>query len=115
MQYDGIIIGKSKKDIWRDLEAIRIYSKEVLRLDLNSKTMVGRCDNGVDWLGCHVDADEIRIKRQNRNRMIKKLNFRRQQFADGKISKDKLDETENSYRARLKKLGCDGLLKRLNL
>ncbi|MEA5073107.1 MAG: reverse transcriptase domain-containing protein [Eubacterium aggregans] len=112
---DGIIIGKSKKDIWRDLEAIRIYSKEVLRLDLNSKTMVGRCDNGVDWLGCHVDADEIRIKRQNRNRMIKKLNFRRQQFADGKISKDKLDETENSYRARLKKLGCDGLLKRLNL
>lgn len=112
---DGLIIGKSKRDIWEDLERIRIYVRDVLHLDLNGKTMVGRCDNGIDWLGCHVEAGDVRLKRQNRNRCIKKLNHRRWQYAKGRIPIEKLTETENSYRARFKKLGCHGLLKKLDL
>lgn len=112
---DSLIIGPSKREIWRALDDARQYANDVLHLRFNDKTRVGRCDDGIDWLGCYVMADGIRIKRQSRNRIIKKLNARRKAYKAGKISAEKLEATENSYRARLEKLGCIGLLHDLGL
>lgn len=112
---DGIIFAKDKEKIWEAIEKIRNYAKGTLRLELNHKTRVGRCDDGVSWLGCNVWADKVRLKRNNRNRMIRKLNMRRNLHEKGRISDEKLEATENSYRARLEYLGCDGLKRYLGL
>ena len=112
---DAILVGKSKKEIWEAIKNIEMFLDKTLQLELNNKTRVGRCTNGVDFLGCKIKRDQIRIKKKSKQRMEKRLKYVRKQYEKKEVTLEKLKETENSYTERLDKFGCVGLMKKLGL
>ncbi|MEG2717649.1 MAG: reverse transcriptase/maturase family protein [Eubacterium sp.] len=112
---DGLLISKSKKELWKDLEKIKVYIESVLELKLNNKTHVGRCTNGIDFLGCHVKAQNIKPKRAAIKRMEKRLVHVRTQHKKGKMTKEALRQTENSYIGRLEHFDCEKIMEKYAL
>jgi len=112
---DIIILGKSKSELWEIKHKIEVFLNDVLKLELNHKTRVGRVKDGIEFVGLHVWGHKQRIKKQSLKRIKARLKFVRRAFDKSEIKEDKLQATEASYRGLLKSTHSTGLLETFGL
>jgi retron-type reverse transcriptase len=90
---DIIILGSSKSYLKAILEDIRYFLTTSLELTLNPKTGVGRCKDGIEFVGFRVWRNLRMIKKQSLARMKKKLHA----FKNDRISSKKFMASLGSW------------------
>jgi len=115
---DFVILSDNRKYLERLILKINDFLKEKLKLSLHSdKISIRRYHQGVDFLG-YVSFPYHRILRtKTKRRMFKKIEQRIEELKQGKISKESLNQTIQSYLGILKHCNSfklkNGLLNKL--
>lgn len=89
---DIIVMVKTKKEAIQKLQLIRIYLKEKLELELNSKTQIFKSTQGVNFCGYKINEYRLKIRTRGKRKLknkIKKLKY--------EIRTNKID-TPNAYK-----------------
>lgn len=93
---DFVVIGRDKEDLVKLLKDIKRETGKI-GLELNSKTAIFPMRNGVDFLGYHTYLTETgavvqKLRRTAIQRIEKRIKRWRNDFAEGKISAQKIKE-----------------------
>ena len=89
---DIIVMVRTKKEAIQKLQLIRIYLKEKLELELNSKTQIFKNTQGVNFCGYKINEYRLKIRTRGKRKLknkIKKLKY--------EIRTNKID-TQNAYK-----------------
>lgn len=94
---DFVIFSNSKEELKKIREKIKTYLFEQLNLILKEKaTYINQRNNGLTFLGARVFESTIRINPENLKRSLKKLNLRKKEFKNNKITEEKFLQCSNS-------------------
>ncbi len=94
---DFVFFENDKEKLKEILFIINNYLRKNLKLGLKEKaTFINTRLNGLPFLGMRIFPNNIRIKKENVNRIVKKINLRRYQFLNSKISEKKYIQSLNS-------------------
>lgn len=107
---DFYLIHPSKAYLQHCLEVITAYL-ETLELTLNGKTQVFPFKNGVSYLGFHTYVTSggrtiRRLKNQNKRNAQKKFARMAQLAADGKLPREKFDNSYNAWKNHVSHGNC---------
>lgn len=69
---DVIILSNDKRELAETKEIIEDFLNNVLHLDLNKKTAIRPCYDGIDFVGYRIWATHRKLKKQTARRMIKR-------------------------------------------
>ena len=99
------------KQLRRDLEA----ELAVIGLKLNNKTQIFPVRHGIDFLGFRTytsDSGKIirQLRRQNKKNIARKIRHYAQEYREGKLSADKLQQQYKSWRAHAGHGSCRSLI-----
>lgn len=99
---DFIIFSNNKHKLKTIKTEIEFFLKNNLLLKLKEKaTIINDCCNGINFLGFRIFPNYIRLKQENKKRILKKLKALQNAFIKGKLSEQKYYESINSYIAFL--------------
>ena len=88
---DFLILSRSKRTLWLYRKKIESFLSDELKLALHSdKTAIIPLRAGVPLLGFRVFCHHKLLKKSNQKRIWKRLAKFRKQFAEGRITKDKI-------------------------
>ena len=100
---DFILFGTDKRDLHLSKSEISDFLSKKLRLELKEKaTMLAPCMTGVPFLGFRIFPGLIRMKNENKRRLMKKLKKQRQNFENGIIDEETYSRSLNSRMEHLK-------------
>ncbi len=95
---DIIIISRDIKYLENLIRPIENFLQEKLRLNLHpKKTIIRKYKNGIDFLGYILLPYCILVRKRSKERMIRKFRQKIRDNKNGKITKDNLDQTLQSY------------------
>jgi RNA-directed DNA polymerase len=96
---DDIIIVSSNKEYLQSLiQPIELFLKGKLSLSLHpEKTIIKKYTEGVDFLGYVLFPHHILVRKRSKNRMLRKYQEKIKEERAGKIEKEKLLATLQSY------------------
>lgn len=95
---DFIIIGSDRKKLFENLEEIKNFLKEKLRLDLpKEKTVFRKLKWGIDFCGCVVLPNAILLRNKTKGRMFGKINAITHKVSLEKISQSDFRKIMDSY------------------
>ena len=95
---DIIIISTDLEYLENLIKPIETFLKERLFLDLHpDKTSIRKYTQGIDFLGYVIFPYCTLIRKRSKNRMQRKFKAKILDYYSGKISKDSLDQTLQSY------------------
>ena len=83
---DMIAIVKTKVEAIKQLEKIRRYLKENLKLELNSKTQIFKSTQGVNFCGYKINEYRLKIRDKGKSKLKKKVKFLEKQVKQGKMT-----------------------------
>ncbi len=78
---DFIILGKTKRELNNILKQITLFLEQELHLELNTKTNIGLCSRGIEFVGYKIFRNRKLIKKQTENRVRRYVNS----FIKGKV------------------------------
>lgn len=101
---DDFVLFHNEKERLHELRAkFADFLREDLRLALKEKvTVLAPCTEGLPFLGFRIYPGLIRIKRQNKKRLIRKLRKREEEYNKGSISEEKYEQSLRSITEHLK-------------
>lgn len=107
---DFYLIHPSKAYLQHCLEVITAYL-ETLELTLNGKTQIFPFKNGVSYLGFHTyvtrDGKAVRrLKNQNKRNAQKRFARMARLVADGKLPREKFDNSYNAWKNHISRGNC---------
>lgn len=70
---DMIAIVKTKNEAIKQLDEIRRFLKENLRLELNSKTQIFKSTQGVNFCGYKINEYRLKIREKGKRKLKKKI------------------------------------------
>ncbi len=86
---DSIIIVKTKKEAKQVLEKIKLFLKENLRLELNTKTQIFKGKQGVNFCGYKINEYRMKIRDRGKRKLKLKIRFLKKEIKNGNLtSKD---------------------------
>ncbi|MFN8303347.1 MAG: reverse transcriptase domain-containing protein [Saprospiraceae bacterium] len=95
---DFLVFGDSRAALEKDLERIKNWLAEHLRLNLHpDKTHIVPCRQGITFLGQRIFRDYRRLRRQNVQRFYKRLRRRLKDFSADELPPEKLEAQLNSW------------------
>ena len=83
---DMVIIVKTKEEAVKQLEKIRRFLRENLRLELNSKTQIFKSTQGVNFCGYKINEYRIKVRDKGKGRFKKKVKKLLNQIEENNIS-----------------------------
>jgi len=83
---DSIILVKTKQEAKEILEKIRIFLKENLELELNSKTQIFKSKQGLNFCGYKINEYRLKIRDRGKRKLKKKIKLLKYQIKNGKIT-----------------------------
>ena len=106
---DMVILHNDAKVLneWKRL--IEKYLNEVLHLELNDKTTIGKVKNGITFVGYVIRPTYRKLKRKSLRKMKAKIRYRQKEYAAGLITFDKVNATMQSYFGIMKHFDSYGL------
>lgn len=115
---DFYLIHQSKRYLAHCLDVIRAYL-ETLELKLNGKTQIFPFKNGVNYLGFHTYIDKRgnqirRLKNQNKRNAQKRFARMARLVADGKMPKEKFEQSYQAWKNHISHGNCAGLAARMD-
>lgn len=102
---DIIILSNDKSQLHEWKRDIEEFLLQQLRLNLNNKTMICPIDKGVEFVGFRIWPTHVNIRKSTSLRMKRRLRVLQRQYANYKVTLEKVSETVNSYKALMKH--CD--------
>lgn len=110
---DGLILSDDKLQLraWR--RDIEDFLDSELHLKLNNKTMICPIDKGVEWVGYRIWPTHVTLRKSTSLRMKRRLRLLQNQYADGRVTLDRVRETVSSYKAMMKHCDCYSLDKKI--
>ena len=83
---DAILIRKTKEEAKNDLENIKEFLKEKLKLELNKKTQIFKNKQGVNFCGYKINEYRLKIRDKGKKKLKKKVKELKQKIKQGKTS-----------------------------
>ena len=83
---DMIAIVKTKVEAIKQLEKIRRYLKENLKLELNSKTQIFKITQGVNFCGYKINEHRLKIREKGKRKLKKKIKKLKYEIKNNKIT-----------------------------
>ena len=111
---DVIILSDDKRELAELKNIIENFLKDFLHLDLNKKTAIRPCWDGVDFVGFRIWATHRKLKKQTARRMIRNVKRICENIAAGITSKEELERVAASYNGILQHCDSYGLRNKLN-
>lgn len=111
---DFICFSKSKDVLKFLLNDIRNYAYETLKLQLKEKvTTLAPVSEGINFLGFRVYPDVIRIRRENLNRLRKKVRLFERLYKEGVITQQRLTDSVRSMIGHVSHADSKGIRKEI--
>lgn len=113
---DVIILGPDKETLHRWKEAIEVFLREALALDLNNKTSIRPVRQGVEFVGVRIWSTHMKLRKSTVQRIKREVHKISAHYASGGLSREQfcrrvasinglLDHTESrSLRGRLNEI-----------
>lgn len=111
---DVIILSDSKAELWEIKAIIEEFLNLQLHLDLNKKTAIRPCREGIEFVGYRVWATHRKLKKQTARRIIRNVKRMCEEMEKGNLSKEEFDRAAASYKGVLEHCNSYGLRRRLN-
>ena len=111
---DVIILSNDKRELAEIKEIIEDFLNNVLHLDLNKKTAIRPCYDGIDFVGYRIWATHRKLKKQTARRMIRNVKRMCEEVAAGNMSKEEFERVAASYNGVLQHCNSYGLRRKLN-
>ena len=111
---DVIILSNDKRELAEIKEIIEEFLNNVLHLDLNKKTAIRPCYDGIDFVGYRIWATHRKLKKQTARRMIRNVKRMCEEVAAGNMSKEEFERVAASYNGVLQHCNSYGLRRKLN-
>lgn len=111
---DVIILSDDKRELAELKVIIENFLKDFLHLDLNKKTTIRPCRDGIDFVGYRMWATHRKLKKQTARRMIRNVKRICENIAAGETSKEELERVAASYNGILQHCNSYGLRNKLN-
>lgn len=111
---DVIILAESPKELAELKAIIEEFLNSYLHLDLNKKTAIRPCWNGIDFVGYRIWATHRKLKKQTARRIIRVVKHLCGQVAAGNMSKEELMRRIASFNGILQHCNSYGLRSKLN-
>lgn len=113
---DFVLILETKREAQVLLELIKKYLWAELRLTTNDKTQIFPLKNGIDFLGFHTyitDSGKVyrKLRRDSKERMVKKLRKFKILYELGLIDKEAIDRSYASWKGHASHGNTRGLFK----
>ena len=70
---DAILIRKTKEETKQDLESIRSFLKDNLKLELNKKTQIFKNKQGVNFCGYKINEYRLKIRDKGKRKLKRKV------------------------------------------
>ena len=83
---DMVIIVKTKEEAVKQLEKIRRFLRENLRLELNSKTQIFKSTQGVNFCGYKIDEYRLKIRKNGKRKLKKKIKKLKYEIKNNKLT-----------------------------
>ena len=83
---DVVALVKSKEEAIENLEKIRAFLKDNLRLELNSKTQIFKSTQGVNFCGYKINEYRLKIREKGKRKLKQKVKFLEKQVKQGKMT-----------------------------
>ncbi len=105
---DMILIHRDKKYLTECKKEIEKFCQEVLELELNEKTQIGRTKNRIDFLGYrHILKEKgkiiMRLRQSSKQRMKNHLKTINKLFNKGIVDEEYVYQRKNSFYNHIKK------------
>ena len=111
---DVIILANDKRKLHEYEDKIRVFLKDNLRLDLNSKTAIRPVEMGIEFVGFRTWRTCKRIKKSTAKRMKRSVKHLTMLLATKQITREHFDRCMASYSGILKQAKADHLKAKLN-
>ena len=86
---DSIILVKTKPEAIQVLEKIQEFLKKNLHLELNNKTQIFKCSQGVNYCGYKINEYRLKIRDKGKKKLKKKIKYLRYEIKNERMtSKD---------------------------
>ena len=114
---DMILVHRDKAYLMECKRKIETLCKSVLDLELNEKTQIGMCKNGIDFLGYrHILTDTgkviLKLRQSSKQRMKKHLKTINKLFNKGIVDEEYVYQRKNSFYNHIKNTKESTKLKR---
>ena len=83
---DMVIIVKTKEEAVKQLEKIRRFLRENLRLELNSKTQIFKSTQGVNFCGYKINEYRLKIRKNGKRKLKKKIKKLKYEIKNNKLT-----------------------------
>ena len=83
---DMIAIVKTKEEAITKLEQIRIFLKDNLKLELNSKTQIFKSTQGVNFCGYKINEYRLKIREKGKRKLKKKIKKLKYEIKNNKLT-----------------------------
>ena len=83
---DMIAIVKTKNEAIKQLDEIRRFLKENLRLELNSKTQIFKSTQGVNFCGYKINEYRLKIREKGKRKLKKKIKKLKYEIKNNKLN-----------------------------
>lgn len=83
---DAILIRRTKEEVKSDLENIKIFLSEKLKLELNKKTQIFKNKQGVNFCGYKINEYRLKIRDKGKRKLKKKVKSLKEKVKTGEIN-----------------------------
>lgn len=83
---DAILIRRTKEEVKGDLENIKIFLSEKLKLELNKKTQIFKSKQGVNFCGYKINEYRLKIRDKGKRKLKKKVKSLKEKVKTGEIN-----------------------------
>lgn len=111
---DVIILSESKAELWEIKANIEEFLNLQLHLDLNKKTAIRPCREGVEFVGYRIWATHRKLKKQTARRIIRNVKRMCEEVRAGNMTREEFDRAAASYNGVLQHCNSYGLRSKLN-
>ena len=110
---DMVIICPSKQETWDLAKAVDEFLRTHLGLQLNSKTAVMPVKHGTEFIGRHITAGKVLLRKQTTLRLKRHLSHLMEQYAAGKVTMEHCLIVIVSYLGLLKHVDANSLKEKI--
>ena len=83
---DGVILIKTKEEAKEILEKIKVFLKNNLKLELNSKTQIFKSKQGVNFCGYKINEYRLKIRDKGKRKLKKKIKELKYRIVHGEMT-----------------------------
>lgn len=110
---DMIILAPSKAQVWDALGMMDDYLRNELGLQLNNKTAVLPCMDGVEFIGRVIYPDQLTVRKQTSLQIKRHLRYIAEKYSAGEVELDYAVNVMQSYLGLLKYTSCKALREKI--